>query len=61
MNAVQVVENLLVYGCQFIVQPDDSIRSAFVTFGSVRTAAAILALVKLYSSPILVALYRFRP
>ena len=61
MNAVQVVENLLVYGCQFIVQPDDSVRSPFVTFGSVRTAATILALVKFYGPPILVALYRFCP
>ena len=52
MNTVQIVENLLVNGRQFIVQPDDSVRTAFVTFGSVRAAAAILALVKLYGSPI---------
>ena len=61
MNTVQIVENLLVNGRQFIVQPDDSVRTAFVTFGSVRAAAAILALVKLYGSHILVALYRFCP
>ena len=61
MNAVQVVEKLLVNGRQFIVQPDDSVRAAFVTFGSVWAAAAILALVKLYGSPVLVALYRFCP
>ncbi len=61
MNAVQVVENLLVEGSQFIVQPNDPVKSAFVTFRSMWAAAAILALVKLYSSPILVALYRFRP
>ena len=54
MNAVQVVENLLVEGSQFIVQPNDPVKSAFVTFGSVRAAAAILALVKFYGSPILV-------
>ena len=61
MNAVQVVEHFLVEGSQFIVQPNDSVKSAFVTFRSMWAAAAILALVKLYSSPILVALYRFRP
>ena len=61
MNAVQVVENLLVEGSQFIVQPNDPVKSAFVTFRSMWAAAAILALVKLYSSLILVALYRFRP
>jgi len=61
MNTVQIVENLLVNGRQFIVQPDDSVRTAFVTFSSVRAAAAILALVKFYGSPILVALYRFCP
>ena len=33
MNAVQVVQNLLVYGCQFIVQPDDSVKSAKNTGG----------------------------
>ena len=52
VNTVQVVENLLGYGRQFIVQPDDSVRADFVTFGSVRAAAAILTLVKLYGSPI---------
>ena len=52
VNTVQVVENLLGYGCQFIVQPDDSVRAAFMTFGSVWAAAAILTLVKLYGSPI---------
>ena len=52
VNTVQVVENLLGYGRQFIVQPDDSVRAAFMTFGSVRAAAAILTLVKLYGSPI---------
>ena len=61
MNAVQVVENLLVEGSQFIVQPNDPVKSAFVAFRSMWAAAAILALVKLYSSLILVALYRFRP
>ena len=61
MNTVQIVENLLVNGRQFIVQPNDPVRTAFVTFGSVRAAAAILALVKFYGSPILVALYRFCP
>ena len=40
MNAVQVVENLLVEGSQFIVQPNDPVKSAFVTFGSVRATAA---------------------
>ena len=59
MNAVQVVENLLVEGSQFIVQPNDPVKSAFVTFRSMWAAAAILALVKLYGSPVLVALYRF--
>ena len=61
MNAVQVVKNLLVEESQFIVQPNDPVKSAFVTFRSMWAAAAILALVKLYSSLILVALYRFRP
>ena len=61
MNAVQVVEKLLVEGSQFIVQPNDPVKSAFVTFRSMWAAAAILALVKLYGSPILVALYRFCP
>lgn len=61
VNAVQVVEHLLVEGSQFIVQPNDPVKSAFVTFRSMWAAAAILALVKLYSSPILVALYRFCP
>ena len=55
------VEHLLVEGSQFIVQPNDPVKYAFVTFRSMWAAAAILALVKLYSSPILVALYRFRP
>ena len=40
MNAVQVVENLLVEGSQFIVQPNDPVKSAFVTFGLVRATAA---------------------
>ena len=61
MNAVQVVENFLVEGSQFIVQPNDSVKSAFVTFRSMWAAAVILALVKLYGSPVLVALYRFCP
>ena len=61
MDAVQVVENLLVEGSQFIVQPNDPVKSAFVTFRSMWAAAAILALVKLYGPPILVALYRFCP
>ena len=61
MNAVQVVENLLVNGCQFVVQSNDSVRAAFVAFGSMRTAAAILALVKLYGSPVLVPFYRLCP
>ena len=56
MNAVQVVENLLVNGRQFIVQPDDPVKSAFVTFRSMWAAAAILAQVKLYGPPILVVL-----
>ena len=56
MNAVQVVENLLVEGSQFIVQPNDPVKSAFVTFGSMWAAAAILAQVKLYGPPILVGL-----
>ena len=56
MNAVQVVENFLVEGSQFIVQPNDSVKSAFVTFRSMWAAAAILALVKLYGPPILVGL-----
>ena len=61
MNTVQVVENLLVNGRQFIVQPNNPVKSAFVTFRSMWAAAAILALVKFYGSPILVALYRFCP
>ena len=61
MNTVQIVQNLLVNGRQFIVQPDDPVRAAFVTFRSMWAAAAILALVKLYGSSILVALYRFCP
>ena len=61
MNTVQIVQNLLVNGRQFIVQPNDPVKSAFVTFRSMWAAAAILALVKLYGSPILVALYRFCP
>ena len=56
MNTVQVVENLLVNGRQFIVQPNDPVKSAFVTFRSMWAAAAILALVKLYGPPILVGL-----
>ena len=40
MNAVQVVENFLVEGSQFIVQPNDPVKSAFVTFGLVRATAA---------------------
>ena len=40
MNAVQVVENLLVEGSQFIVQPNDPVKSAFVTFRSMWAAAA---------------------
>ena len=56
MNAVQVVENLLVNGRQFIVQPNDPVKSAFVTFRSMWAAAAILAQVKLYGPPILVGL-----
>ena len=42
MNAVQVVEHFLVEGSQFIVQPNDSVKSAFVTFRSMWAAAAIL-------------------
>ena len=42
MNTVQVVENLLVNGRQFIVQPNDPVKSAFVTFRSMWAAAAAL-------------------
>ena len=42
MNTVQVVENLLVNGRQFIVQPNDPVKSAFVTSRSMWAAAAIL-------------------
>ena len=52
MDAVQVVKNLLVEGSQFIVQPNDPVKSAFVTFRSMWAAAAILALVKLQFSHI---------
>ena len=34
MNTVQIVQNLLVNGRQFIVQPNDPVKSAFVTFRS---------------------------
>ena len=61
MNAVQVVENLLVNGCQFVVQPNDSVRAAFVAFGSVWAATAVLTLVKFYGSPVLVPFYRLCP
>ena len=57
MNAVQVVQNLFVERCQFIVQPDDSVKLTLVTFGSVRTAAAIFTLVKFHGSPILVSFH----
>ena len=42
MNTVQIVQNLLVNGRQFIVQPNDPVKSAFVTFRSMWAAAAIL-------------------
>ena len=36
MNTVQVFENLFVERSQFIVQPNDSVKLTFMTFGSVR-------------------------
>ena len=42
MNTVQIVQNLLENGRQFIVQPNDPVKSAFVTFRSMWAAAAIL-------------------
>ena len=58
MNTVQVFKNLLVERSQFIVQPNDPVGLTLVTFGSVRTAAAIFTLVKFHGSPILVAFHR---
>ena len=43
MNAVQVIENLLVEGRQFIVQPNDPVKSAFVTFRSMWAAAGLMS------------------
>ena len=40
MNTVQIVQNLLVNGRQFIVQPNDPVKSAFATFRSMWAAAA---------------------
>ena len=57
MNTVQVFKNLLVERSQFIVQPNDPVGLTLVTFGSVRTAAAILTLVKFHGSPILVSFH----
>ena len=59
MNAVQVVKYLFVERSRFIVQPNDSVKLTLMTFGSVRTAAAIFTLVKFHGSPILVSFYRF--
>lgn len=36
MNAVQVVKYLFVERSRFIVQPNDSVKLTFMTFGSVR-------------------------
>src|SRR5574344_31589 len=48
MNTVPVFENLFVERSQFIVQPNNTVRLPLVTFGSVRTAAAIFTLVKFH-------------
>ena len=61
MNAVQVVQNLFMEGCQFIVQPNDSVKPALVTFGSVRTVAAIFTLVNFQLASVLVSFYLLRP
>ena len=42
---------------QLIVQPDDSVKFTLVAFESVRTAAAIFALVKSHGSPLLVSFH----
>ncbi len=58
VNAVEIVQNLLMKLCKLLVQTDNTVAFAFAARLLVRTFAAILALVIFFGSAVFVSFHR---